>query len=231
MSLTGAYAALLAGVIVWALTVRQLATRPWETRGSDVDAGAGDFGSLAPQRIGLWTFLAVITSLFGLFISAYFMRMGHSHDLQHGTSDWQRVPLPPVLWFNSALLLSASIALQWSRRAARQSRRDTATTGLIAGGVLTLAFLGGQLLAWRQLGAAGYFLDNPALAFFYLLTGVHGLHLVGGLVVWARTVMRLARPDIEFAKLRLSIELCTLYWHYLLLVWLVLFGLLLSTSH
>jgi cytochrome c oxidase subunit 3 len=71
--------------------------------------------------------------------------------------------------------------------------------------------------------------NNPAVAFFYLLTGVHGLHLLGGLLVWGKTVVKMTRPGIELVDLRLSVELCTVYWHYLLLVWLVLFAVLLST--
>ena len=70
---------------------------------------------------------------------------------------------------------------------------------------------------------------NPANAFFYLLTGVHGLHLLGGLFVWARTLMRMTRLDVKPADLRLSVELCTVYWHFLLLVWLILFAVLSST--
>jgi cytochrome c oxidase subunit 3 len=79
------------------------------------------------------------------------------------------------------------------------------------------------------MNVSGYLLGNPAVAFFYLLTAVHGLHLLGGLFVWGKTVIRMARPRVELVDLRLSVELCTVYWHYLLLVWLVLFGLLLST--
>ena len=224
MSLSAAYAALFAGVLVWALTVRRLATRPWETPGPVAELKAGDFGSLAPHRVGLWTFLAVVTSLFSLFISAYFMRMEHGH------GDWIRVPLPRILWLNSGLLILSSVAMQWARRSVRLGQRSAANAGLIAGGALTLAFLGGQLLGWRTLGASGYFLGpNPALAFFYLLTAVHGLHLLGGLAVWGRTLARMSRPMTKLADLRLSVELCTLYWHYLLLVWLVLFAVLLST--
>jgi len=66
------------------------------------------------------------------------------------------------------------------------------------------------------------------IAFFLLLTAMHGIHLVGGLAVWARATLRAVR-GADFARVRLSVELCTVYWHYLLLVWLVLFGLLLQT--
>jgi len=71
--------------------------------------------------------------------------------------------------------------------------------------------------------------NSPAIAFFYLLTGVHGLHLLGGLFVWGKTVVRMAQAGVELLDVALSVELCTVYWHYLLLVWLVLFALLLST--
>ena len=87
----------------------------------------------------------------------------------------------------------------------------------------------GQLLVWRQLGSLGYFVDsNPSNSFFYLITGLHGLHLLGGLVAWFRASVRLWR-GAEVAKIRMSVELCAVYWHFLLLVWLVMFGLLLVT--
>jgi cytochrome c oxidase subunit 3 len=77
--------------------------------------------------------------------------------------------------------------------------------------------------------ASGYFLTaNPAYSFFYLLTALHGLHLLGGLWVWGRTTAKVLR-GVEVGKVRLSVELCTVYWHYLLLVWLVLFAVLLQT--
>jgi cytochrome c oxidase subunit 3 len=87
----------------------------------------------------------------------------------------------------------------------------------------------GQLLVWRQLGSLGYFVDtNPSNSFFYLITALHGLHLLGGLVAWFRASLRLWR-GAEVAKIRMSVDLCAVYWHFLLLVWLVMFGLLLVT--
>ena len=119
--------------------------------------------------------------------------------------------------------------MQWTRLAAARGQADRVRSGLTVSGALTFAFLAGQWVVWQQLGASGYLAaDNPANAFFYLLTALHGLHLLGGLVVWARTTARAWR-GVEVRDVRLSVELCTLYWHYLLLVWLVLFALLLST--
>ncbi len=100
---------------------------------------------------------------------------------------------------------------------------------MLAAGVLAFGFLVGQLLAWQHLIASGYFAAaNPANAFFYLLTALHALHLSGGLVAWARTSAKLRR-GFEAAEVRLSVELCTIYWHFLLMIWLVVFGLLLFT--
>ena len=97
------------------------------------------------------------------------------------------------------------------------------------GGAFAVAFLVGQYYAWRQLQAAGYYAAvNPANASFNLLTGVHAVHLGGGLVAWIRTAARMAR-GAGLDDVRLGIELWTMYWHYLLLVWLVLFSLLLLT--
>ena len=224
MSLAVAFAALLAGVVVWGLLARRLTAKPWETPGSPEDLEAGSAVSLPPAKIGLWILLAVITSLFGLFISAYWMRMEHAH------GDWTPLAVPRLLWLNTALLILSSAGMQRARAAARRAQAERVRVALIAAGVLALAFLAGQLVAWRQLSASGYFMANsPAIAFFYLLTGVHGLHLLGGLFVWGKTVVRMAQAGVELLDVALSVELCTVYWHYLLLVWLVLFALLLST--
>jgi cytochrome c oxidase subunit 3 len=224
VSLSVAFIALLAGVVVWGLLARRLTAKPWETAGSPEEAEAGSTLSLPPAKLGLLVLLAVITSLFGLFISAYWMRMEHAH------GDWIPLAVPRVLWLNTTLLILSSAGMQWASGAARRSQAKRVRVALITGGAFAWAFLAGQLLAWRQLSASGYFVaSNPAVAFFYLLTAVHGLHLLGGLLVWGKTVTRMARPGAELIDVRSSVELCTVYWHFLLLVWLVLFAVLLST--
>jgi cytochrome c oxidase subunit III len=225
VSLTLAFAALFTGIVVWALLARKLTAKPWERSANPPEEIEVDTAGPPPAKVGLWAFLAVITSLFGLFISAYWMRMEHAH----GASDWNAITVPRQLWMNTALLVLSSAAMQWARVSANHGRPDHLRAGMMAGGLFAWAFVAGQLFAWHQLNASGYLLGNPAVAFFYLLTGVHGLHLLGGLFVWGKTVVRMARPRIELVDLRLSVELCTVYWHYLLLVWLVLFGVLLST--
>ena len=128
-----------------------------------------------------------------------------------------------------AVLMLASIAMQWARHAEKRENLERLKQGLIASGIFTVMFLAGQLVAWQEIKTSGYFdIANPAIGFFYLLTGLHGLHLIGGLYVWLKTTIRIWGSK-EINKHSLSVELCTTYWHYLLLVWFVLFGLLLST--
>jgi len=208
-------------IIVWWLVRQTVNVKPWlEQRPIEMVDGDGAL-SLPPVKVGLGVFLAVATSLFALLISAYHMRMMGA--------DWNRLTVPRVLWLNTTVLILASIAMQRTRIAARWGQLDRVKNGLVAAGVLTFSFLAGQLWAWQQMDAAGYFLTaNPAYSFFYLLTALHGLHLLGGLWVWGRTTAKVLR-GVEVGKVRLSVELCTLYWHYLLLVWLVLFAVLLHT--
>ena len=140
--------------------------------------------------------------------------------------DWRSLPVPKLLWFNTGVLIVSSAALQWAQVAARRDDGENALIGLLAGGVSAVVFVFGQLLAWQQLNVAGYFLTaNPANAFFYLITAVHGLHVLGGLAALGRTVAKAWR-GVEVSRLRLSVELCTMYWHFLLLVWLILLALL-----
>jgi cytochrome c oxidase subunit 3 len=210
----------LMAVIVWWLLKQTINVQPWAAQGSSKDVH-GDVLSRPTAKLGLWVFLAVVTSLFALFISAYAMRMK--------LGDWSPMPKPGLLWLNTGVLIMTSVAMEWTRAAANRGQTGDVISGLVAGGVLTFVFLAGQLVVWQQLNASGYFVAaNPANDFFYLLTAVHGLHLLGGLVAWGRTTAKVWR-GVEVGKVRLSVELCATYWHYLLLVWLVVFAVLLST--
>ncbi len=169
--------------------------------------------SRPPARVALWVLMAVIGSLFFLLSVAYAMRMHFG--------DWQPLPEPALLWWNTALLALSSAALQLARSRPLLRRR-----AFVAGGALALAFIAGQLWAWRELVALGYFAAaNPANAFFYLLTAVHAVHLAGGLVAWGRVAYKLQRGG-DPRRLELGVALCSTYWHYLLLLWLWLLALL-----
>ena len=218
MSVVILFMAGIAAIAGWWLSQQRLGTKPWLEEGVIADWREESPSSLPPAKIGLGVFLAVIGSLFALFISAYSMRMN--------MVDWRTLPVPKLLWFNTGVLVTSSIALQWAYMAARRNDVDGVIIGLLAAGVSAVIFLVGQLLAWQQLYVAGYFVaSNPANSFFYLITAVHGLHLMGGLVALGRTTAKVWR-GAEVTRMRLSVELCAIYWHFLLLVWLVLLGLL-----
>ena len=199
----------------------QLTERPWEPRESNViELHDGSAFSVPTATLGVRVFLVVVTVLFSLLIMAYGARMEFE--------DWRPAPQVGLLWLNTAMLVLSSVAMQWARIAARRGEVDRLTIGLMAGGVFAVGFLGGQILAWRQLNMMVAFdITNPSIAFFYMITALHGLHLLGGLVAWGWTTAKVFL-GIDVVHVRLSVELCTAYWHYLLLVWLVLFGLLFS---
>ena len=219
MSAIVLFMAVIAVIVGWWLSHQRLTAKPWLEEGSIDDFPGTGAMTLPAAKVGLGVFLAVAGSLFALVISAYSMRMN--------MVDWRTMPVPKLLWFNTGVLVLSSVAMQWAYMAARRSDMDGVIVGLIVGGASAITFLAGQILAWQQLRVAGYFVaSNPANSFFYLITAVHGLHLTGGLVALGRTTAKVWQQGARTSEVRLSVELCTIYWHFLLLVWLVLLGLL-----
>ena len=126
MSNTAIVVALLAGIVAWFAVASRLTAKSWEA-----GEQPGDIGALrmSPQRIGLWLFMAVVTSLFTLFLTAYSMRMHHS-------IGWCHLTIPRILWVNTAILLAASIALQLASNSVSAGRREAARMALVAAGAL-----------------------------------------------------------------------------------------------
>ena len=195
--------------------------KPWEHAG-ELEGLHGEFvAARSASRTGLLMFLAVISSFFLLLIISYYTRSLFP--------DWEVLTDPGILWANTVVLVFASVAFQLASNAAKQDALVNLRYALTAGFTLTLIFVGGQLVAWQQMVAAGFYAaDNPANAFFYLFTGLHALHLLGGLWFMSLLGFRLRRQDQKERALH-SVTLCATYWHYLLLVWLILFTLLLRT--
>jgi len=224
MSMWTLLVALVSAIVVWYLIVRKLTARPWAVAGSaEYSPDIGPVNHPA-KTVALYLFLASITSLFLLFMTAYIMRMNPHHG-----SDWQSVSKPMILWINTFLLILSSITLQWVKTSVHGKTSTNLKTGLLLTGIFTIAFIAGQFLAWQQMhGSTEYYIANPATGFFYLLTGVHALHILGGLFVWGRLTIKSLR-GADITTIKLGIGLCTVYWHYLLVVWLLMFVLLLTT--
>ena len=101
---------------------------------------------------------------------------------------------------------------------------------LLLVGFLSFAFITGQLLVWQHFINIGqYASTNPANAFFYLFTALHGLHLLGGLFFWGRATTSLFKNNFSVVKIKQAIELCAIYWHFLLIVWFILFALMIAS--
>lgn len=209
--------------------IARLAEKSWQTPG---DLGGGDPAAYRPPaaKVGLFAFLGVASVVFVLLVLACLMRMGVHGAMDHGMEgDWQPMPKPALLWINTGILAASSLAWEAARRLARRDEWGRMRALAMLGSALGLLFLLGQFQLWRHYQAAGYFLaTNPANSFFYLLTAVHGLHLAGGQIAAFLTFLRLAEPR-AMRDASLNIQLCAIYWHFLLLVWIVLLGVLLST--
>ena len=161
--------------------------------------------------------MGTASMLFIGFTSAYILR--------RASGDWRPLSAPPILWLNTALLFLSSATLEGARRRLRGSDLPAAQAWLAFTGVLGVLFVGGQFLAWRSLAAAGVFLSsNPHSSFFYLLTGVHVAHLLGGLVWFVADFVKVRR--LAFTPGEDGLRLFATYWHFLAVLWAYLLFLL-----
>jgi cytochrome c oxidase subunit 3 len=170
---------------------------------------------------GIWIALFAITMSFAAFTSALFIRQA--------STDWTHLAVPPILFVSTAILLVSSFTMEMSRRGfdgestSQISQVNERGRGLMLLSItlfLGLAFVGGQYLAWRQLAAQGLFLaTNPNSSFFYLLTGVHALHVLGGVAALAYLlVQHAARGSVR----RNLVNGVAIYWHFMAALWLYL---------
>ena len=175
--------------------------------------GARDSDPIWPdgaRRIGLWIFMVVVTTLFGLFGVAYMMRAAYE--------DWRPIAYVPwQLYCSTGLLVLCSLAWDQARRHVAAGRREAARSTSIGALVLSAMFVLSQLYAWQAMTAADYGVAaNPANSFFYLITGLHAVHVMGGMVAGSFAVRRAGE----------AIGLCAQYWHFLFVLWLAVFALL-----
>ena len=179
--------------------------------------------SPARYRIGIWMAIGSILMLFVALTSAYIVRSASS-------DDWRRIAMPKVLWLSTALLVVSSVTIELARRSLKHKNESGYSLWLINTVVLGVAFVGSQVMAWRQLVRQGaYLASNPYNSFFYLFTGAHGLHVMGGLCALAYLVIRTrgARKSLD-AELRRTgaADAVTIYWHFMDVLWIALFMLL-----
>ena len=179
--------------------------------------------SAARYRIGTWVAVASIAMLFTALTSAYIVRAASAQD-------WRPLAMPRILWLSTALILLSSGTFEAARKNVKQLLDGSYARWLFITALLGIGFLASQLFAWRQLARQGvYVASNPHSSFFYLLTAMHGLHLLGGLlaVIYLLFRTRQQRNDEAAEAKRLaSADAVAIYWHFMDGLWIYLFLLL-----
>ena len=200
-----------------------LSEKPWEASQAAIDnEHDGKTLTLSKAKLGVRTIMVVSTVIFSLFIVSYSDRM-----LVH---DWKSLSEPWLLWINTIILIFTSFVFHKAKILSDKNVFEIAKNYLLLVGFLTFAFITGQLLVWQHYVNLGqYASTNPANAFFYLLTALHSLHLLGGLFFWGRATTKLFTDNFNVTKTKQAIELCAIYWHFLLIVWFILFGLMIAS--
>jgi cytochrome c oxidase subunit 3 len=185
---------------------------------SGIDLRAVDDFSPEPSRTGIWIGVAAISMSFAAFTSALIVR-------QAAANDWHPLALPSILFANTAILSASSVTLEIARRRvanyARGKVADRSATLFWLGITLMLGllFVSGQYVAWRQLRAQGLFLaSSPTSSFFYVLTAVHAVHVLGGLAGLLRVFYMVRQP--VFSLRRSTMDATSYYWHFMGVLWL-----------
>lgn len=196
---------------------RSLLTQASSTRGRQPSF------SVSTRQLGLYVLLASLSVVFGAGIVGYLVTRANS-------PSWRPLGVPGLpfgLWVSSALAIAISVSLEAARRAAATNRVDALYGHLRLGGFFAFGFLALQLLNWKVLQAAliranlhTLFADT-----FYLLTGLHAVHVIGGLVPLGIVLARARRHEYSSSRYE-GLSLCVQYWHFLTAVWAILFVLL-----
>jgi cytochrome c oxidase subunit 3 len=168
--------------------------------------------------VGLLILLVSTGIVFGALVTAFVARrlMG---------DDWLPTPKPPILWVNTCILIASSVALDLARRALKARQRVNFNRWWTTATGLGFLFLAGQAVAWSQLRAAGiYVATNPSSSFFYVLTAVHAIHLMGGITALIWVDVQALRLRLGPAK-RTAIDVCAVFWHFLDALWILLMAI------
>lgn len=167
-------------------------------------------------RIGVWLTLASVTMLFAALASAYVVNRAHS----------MPIIMPKVLWLSTAMILASSATFELARRMLKRRVENKFKLWIGVTTVLGVVFLALQLTAWRELNASGFYINkNLHSGYSYLFTGLHGVHLIGGLAALAFVTLR-KMEKWTIVRRRVAVDAAALYWHFLTGLWVLLFVML-----
>jgi len=175
-----------------------------------------------PSKFIVWLFIVSIVMLFAALTSAYVVKQSEGN--------WLNFNLPGMFWITTIIIVTSSITMQMALRAVRNDNFAKLKIFLIMTAILGLIFLIGQYQSWKQLvGMDVFFVGNPAGSFLYVLTGLHGIHIISGIIFLLIMIFSSFRLKVHSKKM-VKIEMCTTYWHFLGGLWLYLF-LFLKMNH
>lgn len=184
-----------------------------------VDAPVEQPLSMHPKKFALWLFIVTVVMIFAAFTSAHIVRQADG--------DWLIYDLPSMLWYTSGIIILSSIFMQWAYISAKRDKPEQVKLALAITTVLGILFLVGQVKAWGQMVDANvYFTGNPAGSFLYIFTGIHGLHLVSGVIYLIYMLISSFRYKVH-SKNMLNMEMSATWWHFLGGLWIYLFIFLL----
>ena len=175
--------------------------------------------SMEPKKFALWLFIVTIVMLFAAFTSAYIVRQAEGN--------WLDFSLPSIFYWNTGILLLSSVTMQWAYNSAKRDDLKNVKTAIFLSIVLGIGFLVGQIFGWGMLVDDGvFFVGNPSGSFMYIFTGLHGVHLISGIIFIIIVLIATIKYKVH-SKNILLIEMCNTYWHFLDALWVYLFVFLL----
>lgn len=172
-----------------------------------------------PKKFALWLFMVSVIMIFGALTSAYIVRQAEGN--------WLDFDMPPMFSITTGIILLSSFTMHWAYFAVKKDKLETAKVAMSITVVLGIAFLIGQFLGWQQLVANGVYLvsresSGVSGSFLYIISGLHGLHVISGVIVLLVMLIFVFRVKVHSRNLA-PIEMCTTYWHFLDGLWLYLF--------
>ena len=167
-----------------------------------------------PLKFGLWLGIASIIMLFAALTSAYIVRKAQGN--------WVEFRMPPIFWLNTVVILASSLTMHWAVISFRKMKENTFRIALSVTLVLGIIFMLCQYLGWLDLGNRGIYLDgNPSGSFVYVISGVHAVHILGGLIIMAVILIRAFTKAFNPNKIT-GVEMMATYWHFVDVLWIYL---------
>lgn len=175
--------------------------------------------AMHPKKFALWLFIVTVVMIFASLTSAYIVRQSEGN--------WLEFDLPSIFWYTSGIIVLSSISLHWAYVSAKKDDLASLRVGMVVTSILGLSFLIGQWYSWVALvDREVFFVGNPAGSFLYIFTGLHGLHLISGVIFLIIVLISSFRYQVHSKNLD-TMEMCVTYWHFLGGLWLYLFMFLL----